>query len=445
MAPVPPPESRYAPGDSGKIAYQVVGSGRVDLVFSPWCWNNLDTQWDDPLVAAFLDRLASFSRLILFDPRGVGLSDPVTLTELPTLEQWMDDIRVVLDAVGSKEAAVFGHGDGTLVTLLFAATYPERVSALILMDGCARLRKDGDYPGWAEEEVEWFLTGFAEQWGSGAFVPMLAPAMAENEAFRHRLARAERLSMSPSTVVAMQRIILDSDLRDVVPTISVPTLVLHRRDNVYAPAAWGEYLAAQISGARFVDVPGAEHLYWLGSSSWIEVVEEFVTGRRSSPEVDRVLATILFVDIVQSTETAALLGDHAWTDLLSRFRHIVRTQLAAFRGVEINTRGDDFLATFDGPARAIRCACAIRQEAASLGVGVRAGLHTGEVELLDGDVGGIAVHIGARVAGLAEAGEVLVSRIVVDLVAGSGIGFTTRGDHALKGVAGRWEISVVDV
>ncbi len=435
------PKTRYAQSGSVQIAYQVVGEGPVDLVFSPWWWNNLDTQWDDPLVAAFLERLASFSRLILFDQRGVGLSDPVPLAELPTLEEWMDDIRAVMDAARSPAAALLGHGDGGLVAMLFAATFPERTSALVLVDSCARLRKDGDYPGWTDDVVEFFLTEFGTAWGSGALIPFLAPDLVGDDVFRERLARAERLCVSPTAAVAIQRVILDSDLRRVLPSVSAPTLVLHRKDNMYAPAVWGQYLATHISGARYVEVPGGEHLYWLGASAFLlDEVEEFLTGQRVERAPERVLATVLFTDIVGSTTLAAQLGDQAWSELLGRFRSTVRANLERFRGREINTRGDDFLATFDGPARAIRCAHAITDAAQAFGVITRSGLHTGELELMEGDIGGIAVHIGARVSAIAESGEVLVSRTVVDLVAGSGITFDDRGEHELKGVPGSWRL-----
>jgi class 3 adenylate cyclase len=336
---------------------------------------------------------------------------------------------------------VLGHGDGGIVAILFAATHPDRVSALVLVDSCARLRQDGDYPGWLDDGVEFFLNEFGSTWGSGALIPFLAPDRVGDEPFKERLARAERLSVSPTTAVAIQRVILDSDVRGVLPTISAPTLVLHRADNTYAPPVWGRFLAEHIDGARYVAVAGGEHLYWLGASTvLLDEVEAFVTGRRSEVAAERVLSTVLFTDIVGSTSTAARLGDHVWTEVLGRFRAIVRAELERHQGREVNTRGDDFLATFDGPARAVRCAQAVRREAASIGVTVRSGLHTGEIEVLEHDVGGIAVHIGARVAATALPGEVLVSRTVVDLVAGSGIGFEARGDHELAGVPGSWTL-----
>ena len=336
---------------------------------------------------------------------------------------------------------MLGHGDGGLVAILFAATFPERTSALVLVDTCARLRADGDYPGWTDDIVEFFLTEFRTAWGSGALIPFLAPDLVGDDGFRERLARAERLCVSPTAAVAIQRVILDSDLRRVLPSVSAPTLVLHRKDNTYAPAVWGRYLATHISGARYVEVPGGEHLYWLGASAGLlDEVEEFLTGQRVERGPERVLATVLFTDIVGSTTLAAQLGDQAWGELLGRFRSTVRANLERFRGREINTRGDDFLATFDGPARAIRCAHAITDAAQAFGVVTRSGLHTGELELMEGDIGGIAVHIGARVSAIAQSGEVLVSRTVVDLVAGSGITFDDRGEHELKGVPGSWRL-----
>lgn len=346
-----------------------------------------------------------------------------------------------MDAAGSTSAAVLGHGDGGLVAILFAATFPERTSALVLVDSCARLRRDGEYPGWLDDGVEFFLTEFRAAWGSGALIPFLAPDRVGDDAFRERLARAERLSVSPAVAVAMQRIILDSDVRQVLGTVSAPTLVLHRADNTYAPAVWGRYLAAHIGGARYVELPGGEHLYWLGASTaLLDEVEEFVTGHHPEPDLERVLAMVLFIDIVDSTVLVTRLGDRAWAELLDRFRTVVRTHLDRSGGREVNRRGDDFLATFDGPARAIRCAQAITAAVQALGVNTRSGLHTGEVELMDDDIGGIAVHIGARVSAIARSGEVLVSRTVVDLVAGSEITFDDRGEHELKGIPGSWRL-----
>ena len=433
--------TKYAKSGHLSIAYQVVGDGPVDLVFAPWWWNNLEIQWEDPLISRFLNRLASFSRLIIFDQRGTGLSDPISLYELPSIEQWMDDVRAVMDAAGSERAAIFGHGDGGLVSMLFAATYPDRTSSLVLADASACIRADADYPSVDDAWLDQLFVDMDEGWGSGVYIEYLAPDLAKDTHFRERVARLERLSVSPGAAIAIQRMVVDLDLRPFLPTISSPTLVLHRKDNLYAPACWGRYLADHIRGARYVELPGNEHFYWVGASeTLLDEVEEFLTGQRPPVEADRILASILFTDIVGSTERAVQLGDRAWRDLLDRFRTTVRRLLDRFRGREMGTAGDDFLVTFDGPARAIRCALAITESARSLGLDVRSGLHTGEVELMGKDIGGIAVHIGARVSALAKPGEVLVSRTVVDLVAGSGIRFADGGEHTLKGVPGSWHL-----
>lgn len=439
------PRIHYAKADDVHIAYQVVGDGPIDVVFAPWWWNHLELQWEDPAIARFLKRLSSFSRLLLFDQRGVGLSDPVSKAALPTIEQWMDDIRAVMDAAGSERAAIFGHGDGGFVSMMFAATYAERTSALVLADATARIRPDTGYGGVEEEWLDGVLRDLETRWGTGLFLDTIAPGLQHDDAFRERIARTERLSVSPGIAPEIQRIVIESDLRPIVPTISAPTLILHRKDNRYAPVVWGRYLAEHIAGSRLVELPGAEHLYWLGATdALLDQVEEFLTGVPPAAEPDRALASIMFTDIVGSTERLARLGDRAWSDLLGSFRTAVRENLERYRGREIDTRGDDFLATFDGPARAIRCALAITESARAMGVDVRSGLHTGEVELMDdGGIAGIAVHIGARVAAHATAGQVLVSRTVVDLVAGSGLVFDAAGTHSLKGVPGNWELFVV--
>lgn len=372
------PETKYAKSGDVHIAYQVVGDGPIDIVFVPWWWNHLEIQWEDPLVSRFLNRLGSFSRLLLFDQRGSGLSDPVPINGLPTLEQWMDDINAVMNAAGSERAAVFGHGDGGLVSILFAATYPDRTSSLVLADCYARVYADDGYPGSTPESQAKTMRYVAENWGSGIFVEAIAPDLVGDEEFRKRLARMERMSLSPGVAVAIGNVVYGVDIRPVLPTVSTPTLVLRRKDNRYVPAAWGKYLADHIPAARFVELPGAEHLYWLGSSDIIlDEVQEFLTGQRPLAAADRVLATILFTDIVSSTEHAARLGDRAWRDVLDRFRTTVRDLLRNFNGREINTRGDDFFATFEGPARAIRCAIAITDSARVMGLGVRSGVHTG--------------------------------------------------------------------
>jgi len=442
------PGTSYARTEDGAhIAYQVTGHGPIDVVFMPWWWNNLDSQWDDPLITHFLDRLASFSRLIVFDMRGVGLSDPASLQDLPTLERWMDDAKAVLDAVGSSQAMVIGHGDGGLVAMLFAATYPARTSGLVLVDAYALLVSDDSYEGWDREGLDVVLTGFEDFWGTGApgWVEMVAPSHAESEEFREQLARLERQSVSPGAAAAMQLVIGHLDVRPILQAISAPTLVLAHRDNLYMPAHFGRYLAEHIPAATMIELEGADHLYWVGDAdATLDEIEQFATGTRTPPRAERVLATVLFTDIAGSTRLAAELGDQRWGQVLEHHHELVRRQLERFRGHEVKVMGDGFLATFDGPARAIACACAIRDATRQVGLGVRAGLHTGEIEIGGSDIAGLAVHIGQRVSSLAEPGEVLVSRTVVDLVVGSGMQFADRGEHQLKGVPGQWRIFAVE-
>jgi class 3 adenylate cyclase len=442
------PRTHYARSDDGAhIAYQVVGDGPVDLIFVPWWWNHLESEWDDPLIAHFLDRLASFSRLILFDMRGIGLSDPAPLNDLPTLERWMGDATAVLDAAGSSQAVVLGHGDGGLVAVLLAAAHPERCCGLVLVDAYARLTEDDDYEGWDQTFLDATLEGFGDFWGSGdpGWVSTIAPSQAANANFRDQLARLERLSVSPGAAAAMQLVIGHLDIRAVLPSISTATLVLHHRDNAYMPLMFGQYLASHIDGARLVEIDGGDHLYWVGDpESTLGEIEQFVTGARSEPRNERVLAAVLFTDIAGSTTRAAELGDERWREVLDRHNDLVDRQLERFRGRSVKTTGDGVLATFDGPARAIACACAIRDGARQLGLGVRAGIHTGEIEIVGSDVAGLAVHIGQRISSLADEGEVLVSRTVVDLVVGSGIRFEDRGERQLKGVPGIWQVFAVN-
>ncbi len=442
------PKTRYAKAEDGAhIAYQVVGDGPIDLIFIPWWWNHLESQWHDPLIAHFLDRLASFSRLILFDMRGIGLSDPVPLNDLPTLERWMGDAKAVLDAVGSRQAMVLGHGDGGLVAMVLAATYPERTSGLILVDAYALLASDDGYEGWDPSFIDTAVAGFADFWGSGdvSWVSWIAPSEAANEAFRDQLARLERRSVSPGASAAIQQVIVHLDVRSVLSAISTPTLVLLHRDNLYMPALFGRYLSEHIPGAKLAELDGGDHLYWVGNpDATLNEIEQFATGTRAQLKSERVLATVLFTDIASSTSRAVELGDERWTALLKRHHEAVRRELERFRGFEVKATGDGFLATFDGPARAIACACSIRDAVGQLGLGVRAGLHTGEIEITDSDVAGIAVHIGQRVSSLAQPGEILVSRTVVDLVVGSGIQFTDHGEHDLRGVPGPWRIFAVE-
>jgi pimeloyl-ACP methyl ester carboxylesterase len=438
------PETRYAKSGDVNIAYQVVGDGPLDLVYVPGWISNVELMWEEPAHAHVLDRLASFSRLILFDKRGTGLSDPVPLDRLPTLEGRMDDVRAVMDAVDCGQAALFGFSEGGLMSVLFAATYPERITALILYGVFAKRIWSPDYP-WApkpdsrQHEIE----ELERNWSDRMDLDKLAPS--EDDAFKNRLATYFRRSASPGAAVALMRMNTQIDVREVLPSIQAPSLVLHRKDDLDANVAEGQWIAERIPGAKFVELPGDAHTLWAGDTdSIVDEIEEFLTGVRRGPEPDRVLATVLFTDLVGSTEQATKLGDRRWRELLERHHAVVRKELDRFHGRELDTAGDGFLATFDGPARAIRCACAVGDGLRGLGLEVRAGVHTGECELLGTKVAGVAVHTGARIAGQARSGEVLVSQTVKDLVAGSGIRFDDRGDHELKGVGSRRLYSVVD-
>jgi pimeloyl-ACP methyl ester carboxylesterase len=439
------PETRYAKSGDLNIAYQVVGEGPRDLIYVPGWISNVELNWEEPSHAHVLDRLASFSRLILFDKRGTGLSDPVPLDAMPTLEERMDDVRAVLDAVDCEEAALFGFSEGGLMSVLFAATYPERISALALYGTFAKRIRTPDYP-WApsteDRAVE--LEELERNWSVRMDLDNLAPS--EDDAFKDRLATYFRRSASPGAALALMRMNTQLDVRDVLPSIQAPTLVLHRTNDRDVKVEEGRWIASQIPGATFVELPGDSHTLWAGNTDEVvDEIEEFLTGARRGPEPDRVLATVLFTDIVGSTEQATKLGDRRWRGLLEQHHEIVRRQLERYQGREVDTAGDGFLATFDGPARAIRCASAIQTEIGRIGLQVRAGVHTGECELFGDKVAGLAVHTGARVASNAGPGEVLVSETVKDLVAGSGIAFQDRGEHELKGVGPRHLYSVVGV
>lgn len=435
---IKPPETRYARSGGVHIAYQVVGEGPFDLVLIPGLISHVELFWEEPAIARFLRRLASFSRLILFDKRGTGLSDPVPLNQLPTLEQRMDDVRSVMDAVGSERAALFGVSEGGPMAFLFAATYPRRTTAVVLYGEYARMAWAPDYPwGFTLEQHERLLQRIDEGWGTGDVLKYFAPDSKGDERLREWWARLERQAASPGTAMALLRMAYEIDARSILPTVSVPTLVVHRSGDRLVPVEHGRYVAEHIRGAKYVELPGRDHLYWTGDAEvLLGEVQEFLTGVRPSAELDRVLATVLFTDIVGSSERAAELGDRRWRDLLENYYGLVRRQLERFRGREIDTAGDGLFATFDGPARAIRCASAVTAGARQLGIEVRAGVHTGECEVIGDKVGGIAVHTGARVAAMGTAGEVLVSHTVKDLVAGSGIRFEDRGAHALKGIPG---------
>jgi class 3 adenylate cyclase len=424
------PVTRYAKSGDAHIAYQVVGDGPFDVVFVPGFISNLDLMWDEAPRARFLNRIASYSRLILFDKRGTGLSDRVG--GIPGLEQRMDDVRAVMDAAGSERAAIFGISEGGAMAMLFAATYPERTRALVLYGTYAH------YPSWvlSGAALEEFIASIETSWGTGASATRFAPSKAGDEQFRQNWARFERLGASPAAVVALTRMNAEIDVRHVLPTIRVPTLVLHREGDTRVNVEAGRFTAAHIPKARYVEMPGLDHSVWVGDNDRIGAeMEEFLTGSRPPVEIDRVLATVLFTDIVDSTRRASALGDRDWRQLLGRHHEVVRREIDRFRGREIKSLGDGFLATFDGPARAVRCALSAREAVHSLGIEIRGGLHTGEIELLDDDVGGIAVHIAARVAEQSGPDEVLVSSTVRDLVAGSGLRFADRGSVALKGIS----------
>src|SRR5919198_683952 len=433
------PETRYAKSGDLHVPYQIVGAGPFDLPPTPGFVPTVEAMWDEPLLARFLHRLASFSRLILFDKPGTGLSDRVPVDRLPTLEERMDDLRAVLDAAGSEQAALLSHSEGGNLAVLYAATYPERTRALVTTGMFAARVRSPDYP-WAPtpEQRERMIEELEREWGKPDPLVDLVPSRANDRAFMERFAAYTRRSASPGAAAALMRMNTYIDVRAVLPTITVPTLVIHHTDDRDASVEEGRWIAAQIPAARFLELPGEDHLPWAGDQDrLLDEVEEFLTGTRPVREPDRVLATVLFTDIVGSTERAAELGDRRWRELLEA---AVRAELARYGGREVDTAGDGFLATFDGPARAIRAAHAIRDSVRALGLEVRAGLHTGECELANGKVRGIAVHTGARVAGLAGPGEVLVSSTVRDLVAGSGIAFEERGEHELKGVPGMWKV-----
>jgi len=444
-------ETRYAQSGDVAIAYRVAGGGPVDLVMTPGSISNVELFWAHPLFAAMLERLASFARTIVFDKRGTGLSDRVK--KVATLEERTDDIRAVMDAAGSDRAVIMGVSEGAPMAALFAASYPERALGLILYGGHARGTWAPDYPwGDTEDEIRRFIddqerapTPVTEE-SIRRVLGVLMPSKAADEDFVRWWASFRRMSISPGAMLDLMRMNMEIDVRAVLPTIRVPTLVIHRTGDRVAKVEEGRYLAAHIPGARYVEQPGDDHVFaGDGSAPVIHEIERFVEQLPEADlEPDTVLATVLFTDIVGSTATAAELGDRRWRELLERHHDAVRGQLARFRGREVDTAGDGFFATFDGPARAIRCACAVGDAVSELGLEVRAGLHTGECELLDDKVAGIAVSIGARVAARAAPGEVLVSSTVKDLVAGSGIQFADRGAAELKGVPGEWRLYAVE-
>jgi pimeloyl-ACP methyl ester carboxylesterase len=441
---VPPlPATHYAKSGDVHIAYQVSGEGPLDVVVVPGFVSHVEYQWEEPWGTRFFQRLESFSRLIRFDKRGTGLSDRVS--EMPTLEQRMDDVRAVMDAVGSERAALFGYSEGGPMSILFAAAHPQRTSSLTLFGSYARLSWAPDYPhGRSEEVVRAYLERLEREWGGPFAIERFAPSAAKDERVRQWWATWLRLGASPGAAMATVRLAHEIDVRHVLPAIRVPTLILHRSDEQVTSIAHSRYMAERVPGAKLVELPGIDHIPWVGDQdALLDEVEEFLTGTRPHATVDRVLATVLFTDIVGSTTLAAELGDRRWRDLLQSYYTLARREVDRGRGREIDTAGDGLFASFDGPARAIRCASAIVSAVRSLGITVRAGLHTGECEVIGEKIGGIAVHIGARVAAMAGPGEVFVSHTVRDLVAGSGIRFEDRGTHELHGVPGAWPLFAV--
>ena len=436
------PSTHYAKCDDVHIAYQVIGEGPFDLMFVPGFVSNVEAVWQSPDRSAFFRRLASFSRVIFFDKRGTGMSDRGS--QIFTLEQRMQDMQTVLNEVGSERAALFGISEGGPMSLLYAATYPERTSALVLYGSYAKRAWSADYTfGWKEERWEQVLDNIENHWGTprGISVSLWAPSIANDPRASERLAAYFRASASPGAAVAIMKMNREIDVRHILPVTRVPTLVLHRTNERVIDVEHARYMAHHIPRARLVELAGEDHMPWFGDQDVIlDEVEQFLTGRRHAHEPDRVLATVLFADIVDSTAQAAALGDSSWRELRNAFYARVRRVLEQYRGREINTSGDGFLATFDGPARAVRCATAIRDGVRSLNLEVRCGLHTGECELVGNDIAGIAVHTGARVAALAAPGEVLVSQTVRDLVAGSGLIFEEGGTYRLKGVPNEWHL-----
>jgi len=437
-----PPETRYAKSDGLNIAYQVVGQGLPDLVYVPGWVSHVELAWELPDLARGFQRLASFSRLILFDKRGTGMSDPVPPDDLPMLEQRMDDVRAVMDAVGSERAAIFGASEGGNMSMLFAATYPERTTALATFGSTAKRVYSSDYP-WAPtpEGRQRAFDEVERMWTTGLDWEDIAPSL--DRPALEEISRYYRRCASPGAAVALMKMNTLVDVRDVLPTIQAPAVVMHRTDDRDANVDEGRYIASRIAGARFVEFAGADHSWWTQDrEAIVDEIESLVTGVRPASEPDRVLATVLFADVVGSTERLRELGDQRWTRVLERFHATVRRELERFRGTEVDSAGDGFLAVFDGPARAIRCALELRDEVRRLDLELRVGVHTGECERLGDKYAGIAVHTGARVASLAGGGEIVVSSTVRDLVSGSGIAFEDRGEHELKGLGPRRVFSV---
>jgi len=438
------PETRYARRGDDYIAYQTVGNGPPDIVFMSAWFSHVDGRWEEPRFAAMLNRIATMGRLIVFDKRGSGASDPLAAAE-PTWEDWADDISAVLEATDSERATVIGVGDSGPLAMLFAASHPQRVTSLVLINTGARLVQGPDYPwGLTSDQVERFLRRTRETWGTGGIADVFSPSASSDERYRQWWARYQRMGSSPGRSTTMARLVFAVDVRNVLSTIHVPTLIIHRKDFRFFPVELGRYLGEHIANAKYVELPGADGFIYLGDTDAVlSEVEEFVTGARHSPEADRILATILLTDMVGSTDRAARLGDQRWRAVLDTHDDIVRDQLRQFRGRLHRATGDGVLATFDGPARGIRCAQSLRDALREAGIDIRSGLHAGEIELRGDEIGGIAVHIAARIEAVAESGEILCSSTVKELVTGSDLAFVDRGRHQLKGVPQEWQIYAV--
>ena len=439
------PETKYADSSGVGIAYQVLGDGPIDLVLVPGFASHLEHAWEHPRLAHFYRRLASFSRLTLLDKRGVGLSDRVSPNELPGIEQRKDDLKAVMDVVGIERAAMVAASDGGPLALLFAATYPERTDRLVVINSYARRVSTVDHePALTPEQYAGFAKEVAEHWGEPIAVDLIAPGSANDPEFRNWWAASLRRSMSPGAARAMVEMNAAIDVRAALPAVHVPTLVIHRTDDRACPVAGGRYIADHIDGARFLELPGDDHLPWLGDvNAIVGEIEEFVTGDRQGPVPNLSLASMLFTDIVSSTETAAQLGDRDWTALLKTHDGIIESGVTRFGGRRIKHTGDGSLSVFEGPARAAHCWLSVRDRLGAIGLDIRGGLHTSEVEMADGDVRGLGVHIAARLMNLASPGDLIVSSVVHDLSAGSGLKFIERGHHALKGVPGEWHVYTV--
>lgn len=433
-------------GSGGQLAYQVMGDGPIDLVYLTAAASNVDSRWEIPQFARFNERLAAFSRLIMFDRLGNGASDRTAGGQVQSLEEWADDLRLILDTVGSERAAVVAVADAGFVGLQFAATYPDRVSALVLANSCARWLAAPDYPAGVDRRVvDFFLQAVEERWGTEELAILICPGLADDPRVRRVYAKQLRASATPSVSAAQLRALVEVDLRGLLPRITAPTLILHRREFLLAPIEQGRYLAQHIPGARLIELEGRDSALPLGDSETVLIaLEEFLTGGRRSPERDRILATVLFTDLVQSTARVGEVGNRRWAELMTRHDALVREQVERYQGRVWKSTGDGVLATFAMPRDGIGCAVAIRSGVRELGLEMRAGLHAGEVDLLGHDLGGIAVHVAARVAGLAGPGQVLLSRTVADLIAGSGLPLSERGTRTLRGVAGRWKLYSVE-